>query len=482
MSLFHSIRQNIVGIDSTFLSPFGEKKIIYLDWTASGRLYKPIEDLLTNKFGSFVGNTHTESSFTGKTMTDSYHEALSIIKNHVHAKNEDVILTDGSGMTGVINKFQRLMGLRIHEKWSSQIEIEENDKPIVFVTHMEHHSNHTSWIETICDVEIIPPCTKGLVDCGAFVNLLEKYKSRKTKIVSITACSNVTGIKTDYHKLSRIVHEYGGISIVDFSACAPYVQIDMHPENPLEKLDVIVFSPHKFLGGPGSSGVLIFDSKLYKNSVPDHPGGGTVLWTNPWGEKSYFSDIQTRESGGTPPFMQTIRIALCIILKEKMNIEAISLKENFLLEKLFSGLGNINGLHILDGHIKERLPIVSFYIENTHHNLLVKLLNDLYGIQARGGCSCAGTYGHFLLGIDKDVSNSITDELDRGNYYFKPGWVRVSLHPTTTVEEINQLIFGLDYIVKNYEELKAEYLYIESQNEFIHKEISTEDISNWFQF
>ncbi|HKK44237.1 MAG TPA: aminotransferase class V-fold PLP-dependent enzyme, partial [Balneolaceae bacterium] len=291
---FKDFRENTVGIDTEFHTPEGKKPLVYADWIASGRLYAPIEEIMRNKVGPRVGNTHSESSYTGKLMTNAYHRAHSIIKEHVNASSDDVIITAGSGMTSVLCKFQRILGLKLPEKYVDQIDLPEEERPIVFVTHMEHHSNQTSWLETIADVEVLEPGDNLLVDPNHLQNALNKYQDRKIKIGSFTACSNVTGIETPYHHLAEIMHAHGGYCFVDFAASAPYVDIDMNPENNAQRLDAIFFSPHKFLGGPGSSGVLIFDKKLYENRIPDHPGGGTVTWTNPWGGRHYFNDIEIR--------------------------------------------------------------------------------------------------------------------------------------------------------------------------------------------
>ncbi len=315
---FDQFRDDIVGINQTFMSPYGEQKLVYTDWTASGRLYRPIEEKLLNDFGPFVANTHTETSTSGAAMTLSYHKARHIIKQHVNASKDDILITEGSGMTGVVNKFQRILGLKVSENLKDYTAIPEDVKPVVFVSHMEHHSNQTSWLETIADVVVIPCNEAGLVCLDSFEAVIKQHQDKKLKIASITACSNVTGIKTEYHKIAAIIHKYNGLCFVDFACSAPYVNIDMHPENKAEYLDAIFFSPHKFLGGPGSSGVLIFNKKLYKNMIPDNPGGGTVSYTNPWGDHDYFDDVETREDGGTPAFLQTIKIALSIQLKEKM--------------------------------------------------------------------------------------------------------------------------------------------------------------------
>jgi selenocysteine lyase/cysteine desulfurase len=465
---FDKFRQNIIGINQTFATPFGKKKIIYADWIASGRLYKPIEEKLCKTFGPFVGNTHSEASITGTTMTLAYHEAQKIIKEHVNASKDDVIISAGSGMTTVICKFQRLLGLKIPEQLVDYVSLPPKLKPVVFITHMEHHSNHTTWLETIADVVVINPTPDGLVDLNDFENKLEQYQHRKLKIGAFTAASNVTGIETPYHLLAKMIHKYDGFCFIDFACAAPYVKIDMHPAEDNAKLDAVFFSPHKFLGGPGTPGILIFDSKLYKNKIPDLPGGGTVDWTNPWGQHKFVSNIETREDGGTPAFLQTIKAALCIKLKDKMNVEKIRCREDELTKIALERLNKIPSLHILAGNIKHRLGAISFYVDDIHYNLIVKLLNDRFGVQVRGGCSCAGTYGHYLLHVDPNHSKEITDKIDRGDLSEKPGWVRMSIHPTMMNKELNIVIDGIKIIVENISEWSKDYIYDKTKNEFFH--------------
>ncbi|MCS6834194.1 MAG: aminotransferase class V-fold PLP-dependent enzyme, partial [Flammeovirgaceae bacterium] len=393
----------------------------------------------------FVANTHSETSTTGMMMTHAYHEARRIIKNHVKASDDDIIVTSGSGMTKVINKLQRILDLRINTRYASTIK--EENRPVVFITHMEHHSNQTSWIETIADIEIIPPLDEGTPDLSSFKELLEKYSHRPLKIASVSGGSNVTGVIPDYYTIAEMVHQYGGYCFVDFACSAPYIDIDMHPTHrPQAWLDAIFFSPHKFLGGPGTPGVLIFNRKLYHRTVPDDPGGGTVDWTNPWGGHKYVEDIETREDGGTPAFLQTIKAALAIKLKEQMTSAKILQREHYLLQLLWQEIADVPNIHILAPKHKQRLAILSFYIDELHYNVAVRLLNDLFGIQTRGGCSCAGTYGHYLLHVDPKTSKEITDLIDTGDLSKKPGWVRVSLHPTMTDEEVIQIGNAIRYI------------------------------------
>jgi selenocysteine lyase/cysteine desulfurase len=481
---FQQFRQHIIGVDQTFKSPFGKQKIIYTDWTASGRLYRPIEEKMLNEFGPFVANTHTETAITGSVMTHAYHKARNIIKQHVNASDNDVLITEGTGMTGVVNKFQRILGLKISENLKEHTNVPNELKPIVFITHMEHHSNQTSWLETIADVEIIPCLDSGLTCYDSFSKLLEQYKDRPIKIASITSCSNVTGIRTDYHRISKMIHQIGGLCFVDFACSAPYVEIDMHPKDEEAYLDAIFFSPHKFLGGPGTSGVLIFNKKLYKNIVPDNPGGGTVDYTNPWGDHDYVDDIETREDGGTPGFLQTIKIALSIQLKEKMGIENILNREHEINEIVFDKLSKIENLNILAAQHTDRLGIFSFYITDVHFNLIVKLLNDRFGVQTRGGCSCAGTYGHFLLHVDQQTSKSIEEKILEGCMVERPGWIRMSIHPTITNEEVLYVCESIKQVAENCHIWSDDYKYDADKNEFIHKTATSIEktiVENWFK-
>ena len=482
---FQQYRKNTIGYDAKFLSPYGEQKLIYADWIASGRLYKPIEDKISSLFGPLVGNTHSESSETGTQMTLSYHQAHKIIKDHVNASKEDVIITAGSGMTAMINKWQRILGLKVPEQLRTFIKLEGDLKPVVFITHMEHHSNHTSWQETIAEVIVIKPTKDGLVDLNDLERQLKRYEGRQLKIGAFTACSNVTGIETPYHQMAKMVHKHGGYCFIDFACSAPYVNINMHPEDPMEKLDAIFFSPHKFLGGPGTPGVLIFDSKLYKNMVPDNPGGGTVDWTNPWGQHKFVSNIELREDGGTPAFLQTIKAALCIKLKEQMGEENIKAREEELVKIVFNELRKIEGLHILADNIEHRLGAISFYVDNIHYNLIVKLLNDRFGIQVRGGCSCAGTYGHYLLHVTPEQSQHITEKIDHGDLSEKPGWVRMSVHPTMTNDEIYLFCNAVREITEKITEWSKDYNYLPHKNEFVNLQtngILSEKIKEYFTF
>lgn len=480
---FKPFREQIIGINQEFESPYGKQKIIYTDWTASGRLYRPIEDKILNQFGPFVANTHTETTVSGTAMTNAYHKARQIIKKHVNSNADDVLIVAGNGMTSVVNKFQRILGLKVPENLNKYTKIPDALRPVVFVTHMEHHSNHTSWLETMAKVEVIPAGPAGLFSLENLGLLLEKYKDCTLKIASVIGGSNVTGIQTPYHKIAKLMHQHNGVCFVDFACSAPYVNINMHPENKDESLDAIFFSPHKFLGGPGTSGVLVFNKKLYKNMVPDCPGGGTVSWTNPWGEHKYIENIEDREDGGTPGFLQTIRTALAIKLKEQMGVTNILDREHELLHHVFKHLESVNNINILAPQHKNRLGVISFFIDDLHFNLGVKLLNDRFGIQTRGGCSCAGTYGHYLLHVDQEQSNNLVNQISLGDLIRKPGWIRLSIHPTTTCNEIDFVCESIVALAKNHKEWAKDYDYNKANNEFIHKTFTPKQdtrVNDWF--
>jgi selenocysteine lyase/cysteine desulfurase len=488
---FGAFREHTIGIGHHISTPYGRQPLMYADWTASGRLYEPIERRMLESFAPYVSNPHTESNTTGLTMTQAYNEARNRIRKHVHAGSQDVLLFCGNGTTGAVNKLQRMLGLRapewLHGRGLGSLE----DRPLIFVSHMEHHSNLLPWQESLGDVVTVPAGADGNIDVGQLEALLHLYRHRSRKIGSFTACSNVTGIRTPYHKLAAVMHRHGGVCFVDFAASAPYESIDMHPVAPLEKLDAIFFSPHKFLGGPGTGGVLLFDSALYDRRLPDEPGGGTVVWVDAWGGRRYIDDVEIREDGGTPGFLQAFRTALAIDLKEAMNGdgEYMLLREKELCSQLLNGLHTVPGLTVLAGSRHERLGIVSFTLRDIHYNLAVQLLNDRFGIQARGGCSCAGPYGHHLLGLGPEVSASFIKAIHAGDQSLKPGWVRLSLHPIMTDKEVARMVFAIRAIVLHIEEWSQDYRYNPKTNgwQHIHAEASASaidagtDIAEWFR-
>jgi selenocysteine lyase/cysteine desulfurase len=508
-NFFARFQKNTIGQRHAFISPFGRKEIIYADWTACGRAYGPIEECIQKEIMPFLGNTHTETTITGTLMSKAYEEAKIIVKNHVNAGSSDLLIFCGSGMTSAVNKLQRILGVRIPEamthyikgshsnevqdlndhavnrnkKLSEHLQLDEKLKPVVFVSEMEHHSNHLSWLETIATVEIIKCGNNGNVDLKYFKSLLEQFKHRKNKIAAVTACSNVTGIQTPYHEIAKLMHCYGGLCFVDFACSAPYVNINMHPPEEGTHLDGIYFSPHKFLGGPGTPGVLIFNKKIYRNKVPDQPGGGTVVYSNPWNVREYISDIEQREDGGTPPILQGIKAAMCIRLKEKMGVENILKREEEILQLIFKRFSKIKNVQVLEESNRKRLGVISFIVKGAHYNLIVKMLNDRFGIQTRGGCSCAGTYGHALLHVDKIKSYQILQSIRSGDLSCKPGWVRLSVHPIMMNTEIDFIMDAIESTASHFQEWMKDYTYDPESNGYFFNGLSATDqvsLDRWF--
>lgn len=465
---YAAVAQGVIGHDLQIPTPYGMQRMVYADWTASGRAYAPIEERLRQDFGPYIANTHTETSHTGHTMTLAYAQARNIVKRHVNAQAHDVLLATGTGCTGAINKLQRMMGLRLPSNFIGQAQVAPEQRPLVLVSHMEHHSNHTSWLECEVDVEVIPADAQGLVDVAAIAPLLARYRDRPLKIAAITACSNVTGISTPYHEVAEIMHAHGGLCFVDFACSAPYVDIDMHPAQPQRALDAVYFSPHKFLGGPGSCGILVFSPGWYNARVPDQPGGGTVSWTNPWQQHRYFDDIEVREDGGTPGFLQLIRAALAVQLKEAMGVQRMAAREHAIVARVFAQLESSPRVVVLAAQQRQRLPVFSFYLPGLHYNLVVRLLNDRFGVQARGGCSCAGTYGHYLLHVDFAQSHQITERIDAGDLSDKPGWVRVSFHPTMGDDEVDRVCQAIVAVAAHGESWAADYRPVPGGNDYEH--------------
>ena len=424
----------------------------------------------------YVANTHSEGNTSARLMTKTYHESIDLIKGHVRANEDDVLIAYGSGMTAVVNKFQRILGL----KWPVRDYLSISDKlrPVVFVTHQEHHSNQTSWEETIATVVVVPPDDNGSVSKDNFRSTLIKFKDRVYKYASISACSNVTGICTPYHEIAELMHEQGGFCFVDFATSFGYEDVFMRRgDGKNDKLDAIFFSPHKLLGGPGSSGIAIFDKKLYSYLTPDCVGGGIVKWTDPWGGHSFVDDIEAREDSGTPGFLQVIRSALAIRLKEDMGVGNIKRRERQLNCIMFGELDKIPSVRIIEGDIRDRISIFSFVIDDLHYNVAMKMLNDRFGIQARAGCSCAGTLAHRIFNITtKEKSLQMTNRVEIGDYSSKPGWVRVSLHPTMSNTEALYICNAIRKVAENHKTWITEYDLNQLTNECFHEK----DSSTWY--
>ena len=434
--LIDYIRESVIGHDEVVEGPFGARRVIYADYTASGRSLSFIEDYLRDAVLPLYANTHTESSGTGLQTTRFREEARAIIRRCVGATDDHAVLFCGSGSTGAIDKLIGVLGLRIPRQLDDRYRLTEmippDERPVVFIGPFEHHSNELPWRESIADVVTIDEDADGHINLTQLERELRRHRHRPLKIGSFSAASNVTGIISDTRAIARLLHDHGALSFWDFAAAAPYVDIDMVPDgDPATAKDAIFISPHKLIGGPGTPGILVASKTLFTNPVPDVPGGGTVAYVNPT-EHRYLTDVEHREEGGTPAIVESIRAGLVFQLKEAVGVDAIRRREESFIRRAIASWDTNPDIEILGNHDADRLSIVSFVVRHgeryLHHNFVVALLNDLFGIQSRGGCSCAGPYGHRLLGIDVDRSHEFEREITRGCEGIKPGWVRVNFN------------------------------------------------------
>jgi selenocysteine lyase/cysteine desulfurase len=438
--LIELIRASVIGDDEAVAGPFGVRRVTYADYTASGRSLSFIEDYVRDAVLPLYANTHTESSGTGLQTTRFREEARQIILRACGGGPEHAVVFCGSGSTASINKLVAILGLRIPEalddRYGLRDRIPASERPVVFIGPYEHHSNELPWRESIADVVVIPEDHDGRIDLDRLEAELIAHADRPLRIGSFSAASNVTGIISDTRAISVLLHRHGALSFWDFAAAAPYVEVEMSPRRPgpdrgSDTKDAIFISPHKFIGGPGTPGVLIARRELFRNRVPSMPGGGTVAYVNPLDHR-YLADIERREEGGTPAIVESIRAGLVFQLKDRVGVEAIREREEAFIGRAIDRWRSNPAIEILGNPALDRLSIVSFVVRHEgrylHHNFVVALLNDLFGIQSRGGCSCAGPYGHRLLGIDLDTSHEFEREIARGCEGIKPGWIRVNFN------------------------------------------------------
>jgi selenocysteine lyase/cysteine desulfurase len=467
--LIEAIRAGVIGDDEAVAGPFGVRRVTYADYTASGRSLAFVEDYIRDAVLPLYANTHTESSGTGLQTTRFREEARRLVLEGVGGDERHAVIFAGSGSTGAIARLIDVLEVRVpadlDDRYELRGRIPPDERPVIFIGPYEHHSNELPWRESIGDVITIHEDHDGRIDLEQLEEELRRYAGRPLRIGSFSAASNVTGVISDTRAISVLLHRHGALSFWDFAAAAPYVDIEMEPHRPgpdagLDYKDAVFISPHKFIGGPGTPGVLVARRELFRNRVPAVPGGGTVAYVNPT-EHMYLTDIEHREEGGTPAIVESIRAGLVFQLKAAVGAEAIREREESFIRRAIERWSANPAIEILGNPELPRLSIVSFVVRRgeryLHHNLVVALLNDLFGVQARGGCSCAGPYGHRLLGIDLETSHEFEREIARGCEGIKPGWVRVNFNYFISEAVFEYLLEAVDIVATDGWRLLPQY-------------------------
>ncbi|BBM00530.1 aminotransferase class V-fold PLP-dependent enzyme [Microbulbifer sp. GL-2] len=471
--LIKRIRDSVIGDMQPITTPFGQRPLVYADYTASGRALTFIEDTIRRQVLPYYANTHSETSFTGAQTTQLREEARAEIRNAINGREEHKVIFCGSGATSAINKLIDILDLRLptdlDRKSYLQGSLTVQQRPVVFIGPYEHHSNELPWRESIAELVTIPLTGAGTLDLGKLETQLRAYADRPLRIGSFSAASNVTGIVTEVEAITRLLHKYGALSFWDYAAAAPYMAIDMRGQDGIQgdsSKDAVFISPHKFVGGPGTPGVLVVHEKLLQNTVPAAPGGGTVLYVTPEDHR-YLDDPERSEEGGTPAIIESIRAGMVFKLQQTVGIDKIIQREKQLVSRALERWSKEENIEVLGNLEVSRLSIVSMSLKwrgrDLHYGFVVALLNDLFGIQARGGCSCAGPYGHSLLGIDMAYSRALEEQILKGRKLMRPGWVRLNFNYFISEEVFEYLLEAVALVARHGWRLLPYYYFDQTQ-------------------
>jgi selenocysteine lyase/cysteine desulfurase len=443
-NLIEALRGGLIGEDVQVPGPNGPNPMIYADYVASGRALSQVEEWVTNDILPYYANSHTEASFCGQMMTRLRRQARQIILENCGGDARHAVVFTGSGATAGINRLVGLLGVGAAKAGAK--------RPVVFIGPYEHHSNILPWRESGAEVIEIPEAAGGGPDLAVLQETLKVHKGRLI-VGAFSAMSNVTGIVTDVKAVTRILKSHGALSVWDYAGGAPYLPIEMGGGTDAD-IDAIVVSPHKFIGGPGASGVLVLRREAVVKDTPTLPGGGTVSFVSPWSH-DYSSDVIAREEAGTPNVVGDLRAALCFMIKTAIGPDYMASRLEELRLRACTGWAGTPGLTLLgQDTVCHRIPIFSFLIKDpsgksVHQQLVTRMLSDLYGIQARGGCACAGPYGHQLLGIDQSQSEQFRKAISEGHEIYKPGWTRLGFSVLMSNEKADKIIQAVDAVARD---------------------------------